>query len=293
MIHSSTTARTPASSSSPVAVEAVVLMRWITAPLREMKRHRSLVFEMTRQDIVQPYVGQYLGTFWSFVNPLVVIVLYAVVFEYVFQFRTNLLVGFEDSNYTQFLLSALIPWLGFVEVLTRANGDITGNANLAKRVIFPTIVLPVRTALSAYFKSLLGFIFLTVVLVFQSGTLPWSFALFPIAAAIHLTYMVGAAWFLAALTPFFRDLSNVMTIFVTAGIYVSPIIYPGDPPPVLGPIIALNPFGYPLLMYRDIFHSHSIENPMAWGLSATFAVLSFYIGFALFSRLRPHFSTVL
>ncbi|MEM7095219.1 MAG: ABC transporter permease [Actinomycetota bacterium] len=248
---------------------------------------------MTRQDIVQPYVGQYLGTFWSFVNPLVIIVLYAVVFEFVFRFRTNLLDGFEDSNYTQFLLSALIPWLGFVEVLTRSNGDITGNANLVKKVIFPTIVLPVRTALSAGFKSMLGFVFLSIVLVVQLGRIPLSFALFPVAALITLVYMVGAAWFLAALTPFFRDLSNLMTIFVTAGIYVSPIIYPGDPPPVLGPFIDLNPFGYPLLMYRDIFHHHGIETPSAWLISAAFALVTFVVGYSLFNRLRPHFSTVL
>ena len=248
---------------------------------------------MTRQDIVQPYVGQYLGTFWSFVNPLVIIVLYAVVFEFVFRFRTNLLDGFENSNYTQFLLSALVPWLGFVEVLTRSNGDITGNPNLVKRVIFPTVVLPVRTALSAYFKSMLGFVFLSIVLVVQSGSIPWSFVLFPVAALITLVYMIGAAWFLAALTPFFRDLANFMTIFVTAGIYVSPIIYPGDPPPVLGPFITLNPFGYPLLMYRDIFHHQSLENPVAWVISATFAVVTFYVGYASFARLRPHFSTVL
>jgi len=124
--------------------------------------------------------------------------------------------------------------------------------------------------------------------------LPWTYVLLPALFLLQVFCMVGAAFHLSALGVYLRDLKDVMALSVTAGIYLSPVIYvPGAAPTILRPVIYLNPFSYMVWCYQDALYFGRFEHPWAWPIFALLSLGSFYSGFYLFQKLKPFFGNVL
>jgi homopolymeric O-antigen transport system permease protein len=256
-------------------------------------RYRHLLFEMTKRELVDPHAGQMLSKFWVIVHPLFVMGLYIFVFGVVFKTRIG---GTYDLplDYTAYLLSGIIPWLSCQQVLSRAPRILSANANLVKQVTFPIEILPLKTVLASFFPEAIGLAALLLHIATSSGFPPITWTLIPIIIVVHLALMLGFAFALAVVGAFARDTSEVIQIFLLAGVYIMPVFYlPSWVPQLFRPLLYLNPFSYLIWVYQDALYFGRIEHPGAWVAVTFMAGTSLVLGTHLFYRLKPFVASIL
>jgi len=262
-------------------------------PLRLIARHRALTWAVAKRDLVSPYAGEMLGGVWAIVHPMFLVALLVWVFNFLLGSRFG---GTRELplDYTTYILAGLVPWQSFMLVLTRSGTEIVGSASLVKQVVFPLEVLPVKAVVLALPPMAIGIPFLLVYVLLSTGTLPATYALLPVVVALHIFWMLGLAFGLSALGVYFRDVKDVVTLFVTASIYLLPIIFtPGALPVGLRYVITLNPFSSIIWCYQDVLYFGRIEHPWAWLFASVFSIGSFFAGYAVFRRLKPFFGSAL
>ncbi len=195
------------------------------SPYIALKRHFALVVQMARRDVSGRYRGSFAGLLWSFINPLLMLVIYTFVFGVIFKARWN-------TQVTGHLAFAVILFAGlnintlFSECANRATTLIVENTNFVKRVVFPLETLSWSVLGAALFHLLISTIALLVIELIAKGHIPWTVALFPIVVAVFLPFVAGTIWVLASLGVFLRDLKQVTMIITTALMFLAPIMYP-------------------------------------------------------------------
>jgi lipopolysaccharide transport system permease protein len=270
----------------------VVSSRRKPGPVRRHWRNRELIIASTKRDIMNPYAGQVLGAYWVFVQPLFFVALLTVVFNFVFGARFS--GGTAERDYTTFILAGLVPWQVFSVLLGRASSEVLGAANLVKQVVFPIETLPVKSVLAMLPPLIIGFVFIVGYQLVAFGNVPWTIALLPLLSLVQAVWMIGCATLLSSIAVFFRDTKDFVNMFVTASVYLLPIVYlPGNIPGPIKPIVTLNPFSSLIYAYQDALYFGRIAHPEAWVGIAILAPLTFYVGHGVFSRLRPHMGNVL
>jgi lipopolysaccharide transport system permease protein len=256
-------------------------------------RHRRLAVEMARREVGDRYSGQAFGVLWAIGHPLFLLSVYAVVFGLVF--RTKLGGTYEmPLDYTAYLLSGLIPWMGFQESMTRSCSSITGSAPLVKQMVFPLEVLPVRGVLVATFTQSVLLLLLAAYVLATTGGLHVTYLLVPLLLALQVLAMIGVAFLFSATSVFLRDLKDFVQLFCLAGMYLVPAFYlPAWVPDSFKPLLYLNPFSYLVWCYQDALYFGRIEHPWAWVVTSLGSVAVFVLGYRVFRRLKPAFGNVL
>ncbi len=119
------------------------------------RRYFPLIWELAKREVAERYVGQVLGVVWAIGHPLISMAVYIFVFSYVFRVR----IGADRRlpfDYTTYLLSGLVPWLTFTDILSRACSVITANAGLVKQILFPVEILPIKTVAAALVSQIIA-----------------------------------------------------------------------------------------------------------------------------------------
>jgi len=220
-------------------------MSAVIAELRLLYRYRAMLQSMVSMHLRGRYKGSVLGFLWTFVNPLMMLVVYSVVFSFV--------VRFEQEGYAMFLFVGLLPWYYHSQSLTMATACMVQHANLIKKVYFPRSVLP----LSVVLANLLNFIFGLAILIpalLISGVSPTSAWLaFPLVLAVHSLMVVGLALLFSVGNVYFRDLEHTLGVAVNMWFFVTPILYTLDIiPGHLRPYFMLNPLTPIIEAYRSV-----------------------------------------
>jgi len=175
--------------------------------LRRAVRHRDLLVLLVQKELKIKYKGTMLGFLWSLLNPLLMMVVYSVVF--------SLLVRFQVARYPIFLLSGMLPWNAFSIALSTASMTIVGNGNLIRRVYFPREFLPLSSVLASLINLVLSMVvLLAFALAFRQPLGP-PLLLLPGLLAMQLVLTAGICMVLSALMVYFRDIENLITIGIT------------------------------------------------------------------------------
>ena len=256
-------------------------------------RYKHLIWELAKRDVRDRYAGQFLGAIWSVVNPIFLMGLYVFIFAVVFPARFEDVIEFPRS-YTVFILSGLIPWLTFQEVLNRSVSVITSNGSLVKQIVFPIEVLPIKTVIGTFTSQLVSTAILAAyTIVYDDGLTAWWLAL-PILWLLQFMAMLGASYLLAAVGTYVRDLKDIVQLFTTANLFLVPILYTVDRvPEALRLVFYLNPFSYLIWCYQDVTYFGRIEHPMAWIVLVALSVGGCVLGISTFERLKHWFGDVL
>jgi lipopolysaccharide transport system permease protein len=258
-----------------------------------LTRHWRLTVEMAKRDLAQRYAGQLMGAIWIVGHPLFLTALYVFLFSVVFKMKIG---GTYELplDYTAYMLAGLIPWLAFQAALGSSCLSIVSNSTMVKQFVFHLELLPAKDVLMALVTWLVG---MPVVLVYVLASQQTAFAtwlLLPFVLAIQVLAMLGAAFALSAVSVFFRDLKDFVILFASAGIFLMPIVYlPDMVPRAFRPLLYLNPFSYMIWVYQDVLYFGRIEHPVAWVVYTLGGVMAFALGYQLFRRLKPMFSSVL
>lgn len=256
-------------------------------------RHRELTWAMTKRDVSDRYAGQLLGSVWAIGHPLVLMAVYVFVFSYVLRVKIGGTLELP-LDYTVYILSGLIPWLAFLESMTKATAVITSNASLVKQVVFPIEVLPVKSVIASLIPPAIATLVLGGYVLVTHGSLPWTYALLPGLFALQVIAMIGVAYLLSSVAVYVRDLKDVVQVFGLVGLYIIPVFYlPSWAPKVFAPFLYANPFSYMIWCYQDALYFGRFEHPLAWLVFPATAAIGFFGGYAVFRRLRTRFGNLL
>lgn len=255
----------------------------IIAHFRELYVYRILIQSLVIKDLKARYRGSVLGFFWTFLNPLLLMVIYGLVFS------IYLRMGME--KYTPFLLTGLLPWIWFSSSLLMGATSIIEGGGLIKKVFFPPQILPTVTVLANTVNFLLSLPLLFLFFALFQVKIGWAaLALFP-AMVIQFVFTMGLVLVVSALTPRYRDLSQLLANLLTFWFFLCPIIYPASQiPEQFRFTLVLNPMAAPVIAYQDaLFYN---KPPDWWGLGGTalVAALAYLIGIRVFDRFKGSFA---
>lgn len=227
-----------------------------------------------------------------YVHPLVVVGTYLLLFGFVLGSKIST-TGAFPGDYPGYILVGLVPWLMMQAAILRGPTALIGSANLVKQVVFPIEILPIAVVIAATIPHIPSLILVIVYKLFVGG-LDWIIVLLPFVMALHFMLALGLSFLLAALTPFVRDVREVVVVFTSVVIYLMPTVYlPDWMPGILRPIIYLNPFSYLVWVYQDVLFFGEFNHPYAWIVTFVFAVLALGLGYRTFEKLKPYYGNVL
>jgi lipopolysaccharide transport system permease protein len=257
--------------------------------LRNLLRYRGLIQSLVSRDLKARYRGSVLGFFWSFVNPLMLLLIYNWVFTYLLKNPTK-----ETSPYAVFMFTALLPWTWFQASLNEATGSLIAGGNLIKKVLFPPEVLPIVTILSNMVHFLLGLPILIGFMVWYGVTpdwpqLPWFFVI----VAIQMLFTASLALFLSALSVHFRDVKDLVSNLLTFWFFATPIIYwyNDERFRAYKGYFDLNPFSHFAISYQEILFFDGGFGHWKWLLvMGGVSVVLFLAAYWFFDRLRDSFA---
>ena len=258
--------------------------------LARLARHRSLIQSLVARELAARYRGSVLGFFWSFVNPLLLLLIYAVVFGVLLRNRTV-------EPYALFLFCGILPWTWFSASLLESSSSLVAGGNLIKRVLFPAEVLPIVSVLANLVHFLFGGLVLAAFLVgFRHlpdwQGLPW----LPVVIAIQLALTLGLALLLSAVTVHFRDVRDLLANVLTLGFWATPIVYPWTFEALRDHawfhwLLRLNPLAQLVIAYQEVlfFEGPYRQWPSLAATGAT-ALVVLLAGYWVFDRLRDSFA---
>lgn len=271
---------------------AAVAAARLTARL--LSRYRELTWEMTKREISDRYAGQLLGPVWVVGHPLLLMALYVVLFAYVFPARLG---SSGESGLTVYILSGLIPWMTFSEAIAKSTHVIISNANLVRQVVFPIEVLPVKTVLASAVTQVVATSLLVAYMIAGGSASGWYALLVVPLFLLQLLAMTGVCYLLSSIGAYFRDLKDVVQVFLSAGLFLAPILYVPDVlarlPKPLAWVLAFNPFSHLVWCYQDALFFGAIEHPVSWFVLGGLSVAVFIVGFTVFEKLRVMFGEIL
>jgi lipopolysaccharide transport system permease protein len=255
--------------------------------LRQLPRYRGLIQSLVSRELKARYRGSVLGFFWSFANPLLLLLVYTFVFSYVMRPPEGI------HDYALFLFCGLLPWTWFQTSLVESSGILISGGNLIKKVMFPAEILPIVTVLSNLVHFLFGLIILVVFLIyFQAPLQPLELLWFPVVVLVQLVLTLGFALVLSALTVHFRDIKDILGNVMTLWFFATPIIYSWkNPPPQIRRFLNANPVTHLAVSYQEILYFEGPFGHWKWLLALGMgSIVLFLFGYFLFDRLRDSFA---
>jgi lipopolysaccharide transport system permease protein len=255
---------------------------------------RGLIAQMTKREVLQRYRGSVMGIAWSFVTPILMLVVYTFVFSVVFRARWG--TG-EDESQTEFaivLFVGMIVFTLFAETVNRAPSLILSNINYVKKVVFPLEILSVVNIAAALFHAVISFLVLIIAILISRGSLEPTLILFPLILLPLVIATLGTAWFLAALGVYIRDVGQTIGIITTAMMFLSPVFYPiSSLPESFQHILHLNPLTFVIEQGRAVVIFGQMPDWSGLAVYYGICLLVGWLGFFSFQKLRRGFADVL
>ena len=264
---------------------------------KELIQSRELIWKLAKNDFKKRYAGSYLGFVWALVQPVVTVLMYWIVFDVVFNTRSEMVSSGVEVPYVLFLTAGLVPWFYFSEAITNGTNALLEYSYLVKKVVFNISILPIIKLIAATFIH----VFFVAVLILVSviyGYYPTLYTLQVVYYSFCLFVLVLAmSYCTCAVVIFFRELAQIINIGLQVGMWATPILWNigmiGDDRFVT--LLKLNPLVYIVNGYRNAiygdewFFEHFYSSTYFW----IFTVTLFCIGSLIFKRLKVHFADVL
>ncbi len=273
-------------------ISAQAARRSVWRPLWQLPRRFDLIVSLTKRELAARYRGSVLGILWAILTPVVMIAIFTIIFAGIF----NAKFGASSSqwDYALYLFCGLLPWNAFQEALQLSANTIVSHANLVKRVVFPLETLPISLTLAAIANQLFGTVALIVAALLLRREIHLTILFLPVLLIPQLIATLGAAWLLASLGVFVRDIVQGVTLILMAWMYLTPIIYPESlVPDRYRSLVNLNPFTPLVRNYRRIILEGNLPDWQGLAYFTAFAIASFVLGYWWFARTRKNFADVI
>lgn len=250
---------------------------------RKIYNYRELLKSNVKKEIRGRYKNSILGIMWSFLNPLLQLAVYSIIFG-------ALLAG-GDQTYHIYICVALIPWTYFTTTITQASFTIIGNGDIIKKVYFPREILPISVVTSGAVNFVISTIIILAFVIFSGVGLSWYILLYPFVLLVQYVLLLGISFIVSSITVYFRDLEHIIGIILLAAFYGTPIVYKLEQLPAnLQIIMQLNPMTHIINGYRSIFYYHQMPDMKILGILLAMSVGLTVIGYFIFKKLQKGFA---
>ena len=265
----------------------------------EMIENRKLIKSLAKNDFKTKFAGSYLGTIWAFVQPVVTVFIYWLVFDKALGARASIR-GELPLPYVLWLVAGIIPWFFFSDCISAGTNVLIEYSYLVKKVMFNIDILPVVKVFSSIFVHAFFVVFMLLLFV-VFGYLPDVYMLQVVYYSLGVLLLaLGLSDFTSAVSVFFPDARQIVNIALQIGIWATPIMWNINDmrekiPDAAMVILKLNPLYYIVMGYREAmidkvwFWEHPGMTLYFW----CFTVAVCFLGVTIYKRLKIHFADVL
>ena len=244
--------------------------------------YRELLKTSVSKEIRGKYKNSFLGVIWSFLNPLLQIAVYALVFPLIMQ---------TDDNYVIFLVCGLIPWLFFSTAINKAAFTIVENGGIIKKVFFPREILPISVVTSECVNFIISTVIILAFILLTGYGFSWHIVFYPLILLVQFVVTLGFAFLLSAITVYVRDLAHFVGVALQLLFYATPICYASGKIPVdYQWIMKFNPMAYVINGYRAIFYDKMVPDLNGLGILFIIGIILCIIGYMIFNKLQKGFA---
>lgn len=250
---------------------------------KKIYNYRELLKTNVKKEIRGRYKNSILGVVWSFLNPLLQLAVYAVIFG-------ALLAG-GDPTYHIYICVALIPWTYFTTAITQSAFTIIGNGDIIKKVYFPREILPISVVTSGAVNFMISTIIILAFVLFSGLGVSKYILLYPVILLIQYILLLGISFIVSSITVYVRDLEHIIGVVLMAAFYGTPIVYKLEQLPAnLQVIMQLNPMTHLINAYRDIFYYQQMPNLKMLGIILLIGLALTVVGYFIFKKLQKGFA---
>lgn len=252
--------------------------------IHELYDYREMISSLIKRELRGKYKASVLGFLWTFINPLMQMIVYTIVFSVILN------AGIE--NFPIFLFVSLIPWNFFNTSVTSGSTCVVNQENLVKKIYFPRIVLPIAYVTSMLINMLLTFIVIFAVLLISGyGINIRAVCVLPLVILIEYVLALGLCMLTSALAVYFRDLEYILGIITMAWMYLTPILYTVDMvPEEFRTLFGLNPMTPIILGYQQILYYKQIPNVETLLQAAAVGIIGLIVGYIVFEKIQRKFA---
>lgn len=255
---------------------------------RGLKHYWNLLTEITKREIKARYKQSILGYAWVVLVPLINLLVLTVVFSYFIKVPTG------GTPYVIFLFTGLVPWTFTANSIAFATQSVVSNTSLITKIYMPREIFPIATVLAKMVDFLLTCLVLVVFLVIFGVPFRFTMLFLPVIFLFHFLLVLGISFFLSAINVFFRDVENVIGVFLTIWMYVTPVLYPQELiPRAFVPFFNLNPMMPIINAYRNTILYGMMPSWRSFAYAIGFSILIFVLGYKFFKNRSRYFADVI
>ncbi|MDI3534979.1 MAG: lipopolysaccharide transport system permease protein [Thermosediminibacterales bacterium] len=251
--------------------------------IKELYQYREMLKNLVKKDLRTRYKGSVLGFLWTFVNPLLQLVVFTIVFSTVM--RINI------DKFYMFLFVALLPWIFFSTSVQVSAGTIIANKDLVKKIYFPKAVLPLSVVTSGLMNLLFSFVIVFIVLIISKIGITINIIYLPLVIFVEYLITLGISLLVSSLNVYFRDLEHILGVLLMGWFYFTPIIYPVEMiPKSYLKLFFLNPITPIIISFRDILYYGKAPDFVMLGLTLLIGLFTVIFGYNVFKILQKNFA---
>lgn len=251
--------------------------------IKEIYNYREFLKTNVKKDIRGKYKGSFLGVLWSFINPLLMALVYAIVFPFILKS--------SQDNYVTYIVIAILPWNWFTTVISQGTFCIIGNSDIIKKVYFPREILPLSTATSGLVNYFISVPIILIFLSFSGIGFSFNILWLPLIAITQYILTIGIVLITSAIDVYIRDAEYIINFIVTMLFYATPVLYSTSLfPEKYRWILYLNPMTTIINCYRDIFYYKQCPHLLALFGVLILSFILLIIGALVFKKLKKGFA---
>ena len=265
---------------SPRLIDRAAERPSVLASLGAIFVYRQLVRNLVLKDLKLKYRGSVLGFLWSLINPLAMMGVYTLAFQYI--------IGVRQPGYSFFIRVGVMAWSFFSTAAMLSTGALVDGGSLIRAVRFPRAVLPLSTVIFSLIQYLLTIVaLLPMMFLFYKLPPVGPLLLFPIFLGLQLGLTIGLSLILSAATTFFRDVRHFVEIGLSMMFWATPIVYPlSQAPDWLRPIVLMTPMSPFIVAYHSIFYYGEFPTASVWVAALCYGLGTFAVGMMWFLSLE-------
>ncbi len=262
--------------------------------LKKIFLYREMVASLVRRDLKGRYKGSVLGFLWTFINPLLQMLVYTLVFSVIMKSGVD--------HYYIFLFVALIPWIFCSSCVSGGSDCVLCSKDLVKKIYFPREVLPISFVSAAFINMLLSYIVVFVVILISGFGIRWEILpyLLPVAV-VEYFLALGLCFLFSALTVYFRDLFYFLGILTMLWQFLTPVMFSQERvvealssrSPILLRLWYMNPMTPVINCFRDVMYYKRVPDLTMLSSAVGFGIFFLVVGWLIFGRLQKGFAEVM
>jgi lipopolysaccharide transport system permease protein len=254
--------------------------------IRELYQYRGLLLSLVQRELKARYRGSFLGFLWTFLNPTLHMMVYALLFTVVMRQNT--------PRYAFFMFVGLLPWIWFSSSISGGASAISDRRDLMTKVRFPAQVLPTTVVVTNLCNYVLSLPLMLALGIIMYGDWPtWHVIVFPVVLVIQLIFTLALTYILAAINVTFRDLQHIVTNLLTMWFFGTPVLYPLtnlQDPSLRTALAVFNPMSSIITSYQAIFYEHRLPDLVPLLGLGVFSVALLWSASMIFESRREEFA---